>query len=35
MIYCVSDLHGELDKFQQMLEQIRFSEEDHLYIWGM
>ena len=34
MIYCVSDIHGELDKFEQMLELIRFSDEDHLYILG-
>ena len=34
MIYCVSDIHGEPDKFEQMLELIRFSDEDHLYILG-
>lgn len=34
MIYCMSDLHGELDKFQRMLEWIDFSESDHLYIIG-
>ena len=34
MIYCVSDIHGELDKFEQMLELIRFSDEDHLYVLG-
>ena len=33
-IYCVSDIHGELDKFEQMLELIRFSDEDHLYVLG-
>ena len=32
MIYCMSDLHGERDLFERMLEQIGFSEEDHLYI---
>ena len=30
----MSDIHGELDKFEQMLELIRFSDEDHLYILG-
>lgn len=34
MIYCVSDIHGELDKFEQMLEQINFCEADRLYIIG-
>ncbi len=34
MIYCMSDLHGERDLFERMLEQIGFSEEDHLYIIG-
>lgn len=34
VIYCISDIHGELDKFEQMLELIRFSDEDYLYILG-
>lgn len=34
MIYCISDVHGELDKFQQMLTLIQFSDADHLYILG-
>ena len=34
MIYCVSDVHGERDKFEQMLELIQFSGEDRLYILG-
>ena len=34
MIYCVSDVHGERDKFEQMLELIQFSGEDQLYILG-
>lgn len=33
-IYCVSDIHGELDKFERMLRLIRFSDADHLYIIG-
>lgn len=34
MIYCMADLHGERDVFLQMLEQIHFSDADHLYILG-
>lgn len=34
MIYCMADLHGERDFFLQMLEQIHFSNTDHLYILG-
>lgn len=34
MIYCISDIHGELDKFECMLELIRFSDSDQLYIIG-
>ena len=34
MLYCMSDLHGELDKFERMLELIKFSGADHLYILG-
>lgn len=34
MIYAMSDLHGEYDKYRAMLEQIHFSDEDVLYIIG-
>lgn len=34
MIYCMADLHGEADRFRQMLERIHFSPADHLYILG-
>lgn len=34
VIYCMSDLHGEKDLFEKMLEQIHFSPQDHLYILG-
>ena len=34
MIYCMSDVHGEADRFHAMLEMIRFSDEDTLYIIG-
>lgn len=34
MIYCISDIHGEKDRFHAMLELIHFSERDTLYIIG-
>ncbi len=32
--YVMSDLHGEADRFHAMLEKIRFSREDVLYVLG-
>ena len=32
--YLMSDLHGEADRFHAMLEKIRFSDEDTMYIIG-
>ena len=34
MIYCVSDIHGELDKFERLLDMIQLSDSDRLYILG-
>ena len=34
MVYCISDIHGELDKFCSMLDLIKFSDADTLYIIG-
>ena len=34
MIYCMSDIHGEADRFHAMLQLIKFSAEDTLYIIG-
>lgn len=34
MIYCMSDIHGEYDRYQAMLELIKFSDADTLYILG-
>lgn len=34
MIYAMSDIHGEYDKYLKMLDKIRFGEEDTLYILG-
>lgn len=34
MVYCMSDIHGEYDRFNKMLELIKFSADDTLYIIG-
>lgn len=34
MVYVMSDIHGEYDKFIKMLELINFSKKDILYILG-
>ncbi len=34
MIYVMSDLHGEYEKYIKMLELIEFSEEDELFVLG-
>lgn len=34
MIYVMSDLHGEYQKYLKMLEKIHFSDDDILYIIG-
>ena len=34
LIYCMSDIHGEYDRFVKMLELIQFSDDDTLYIIG-
>ena len=34
MYYCISDIHGEYDKFAKMLDLISLKEEDTLYILG-
>lgn len=34
MIYVMSDIHGEIDRYQRMLDLIRFSDEDELIIIG-
>lgn len=34
MIYVMSDLHGELDRYNAMLELIQFSADDTLYVLG-
>ena len=32
--YVMSDIHGMAELFKRMLEQIRFSDEDTLYVLG-
>lgn len=34
MLYAMSDLHGEYKKYLAMLEKIKFSQEDTLYLLG-
>lgn len=34
MIYAMSDIHGQYDKYKRMLDIIKFSDQDHLYIIG-
>lgn len=34
MIYCMSDIHGEMDRFKTMLDLIHFSGGDTLFILG-
>ena len=34
MTYLMSDLHGQYEKYMQMLEKIRFSDRDDLYVLG-
>lgn len=33
-VYCMSDIHGDFNRYQEMLKLIEFSAEDILYILG-
>ena len=33
-VYCVSDIHGDLERFEKLLEKINFSDEDTMYVIG-
>jgi len=33
-VYCISDIHNDLDSFRKMLKRIDFSPEDQMYILG-
>lgn len=34
MIYAVSDLHGSFDKFKRLLKEIKFNDNDVMYVIG-
>lgn len=34
MLYVMSDIHGEYDRYRRMLDKIGFSEDDTLYVLG-
>lgn len=34
MVYCMSDVHGEYERYKKMLEYINFSDEDTLFVIG-
>ena len=34
MIYIMSDIHGGWNEYRDILEQIQFSDNDHLYMLG-
>lgn len=34
MIYCVGDIHGEISRWNAMLELIQFSDNDTMYVLG-
>ena len=34
MIYCISDIHGCFDEFEELLNRVGFSDQDQLYILG-
>ena len=34
MTYVISDIHGCFDRYEKMLEEIEFSDEDTLYVLG-
>ena len=34
MIYVISDIHGCFEEFKELLEEIRFSDKDEMYILG-
>ena len=34
MTYVVSDLHGSFEKFKKLLKEIRFTDDDVMYVLG-
>ncbi len=33
-IYCVSDIHGDYEKFEKLLDKIQFTDDDIMYVIG-
>ena len=34
MLYVMSDIHGHLQRFESIMEQIKLGEGDHLFVLG-
>ena len=34
MTYVMSDIHGDLDKYRSIMDQINLKDTDHLYVLG-
>jgi serine/threonine protein phosphatase 1 len=34
MKYAISDIHGRYDRYERLLKQINFSDEDEMFIIG-
>lgn len=34
MTYVMSDIHGDLDRFRSVMDQIHLKADDHLYVLG-
>ena len=34
MVYVLSDIHGRMDRFREVMRQINLKKEDHLYVLG-
>ena len=34
MRYCISDIHGEYDLFCRLMEYVKFSDSDELFVLG-
>ena len=34
MLYVMSDIHGHLQRFESIMDQIKLSEGDHLFVLG-
>lgn len=34
MIYIMSDIHGNMERYRDIMRQIRLKKTDHLYVLG-